>query len=354
MEETSQHPHLFGVEAGAGTALHGTEEAVGCSLEDVSVAGHGARVDGGRDDSAESRSTLSEMLLPIGSRFIDLGDGPVHIADFGGRGGPVVCVHGLGGSHVNWMACGEGLQAMGHVTAIDLVGFGLTPPLGRSASVEANRALLGRYLAGFDEPALVVANSMGGAIAMAQAAAAPETVRALVLVSPALPRPRHLSLDPKVVAGFGLILVPGLAKAAVSGRRLAMTPEESVRFTLDLCAAHPEHLSPEVLEAHFDLARRRVETGGWDEAFIGAARSLIAMLIRRFAFDRMISQIEAPALVVQGRQDRLVPYQAVERIGSLRPDWEIRILDGVGHIAMLEVPRTFTDLVLGWSIRAAA
>ncbi|MGA7269651.1 MAG: alpha/beta fold hydrolase, partial [Acidimicrobiia bacterium] len=116
------------------------------------------------------------MLQPIGSRFIDLGDGPVHIADFGGRGSPVVCVHGLGGSHVNWVACAEGLGALGHVTAIDLVGFGLTPTLGRSASVEANRALLGRYLTSLDAPALVVANSMGGALAMAQAAAQPETV----------------------------------------------------------------------------------------------------------------------------------------------------------------------------------
>ncbi len=285
---------------------------------------------------------------------MDLADGPVHVADFGGRGNPVVCVHGLGGSHVNWVACAEDLRALGHVTAIDLVGFGLTPALGRSASVESNRAVLGRYLAGLEQPALVVANSMGGAIAMAQAAVAPETVKGLVLISPAVPRPRHLTLDPKVVAGFGVVLVPGLAKVAVAGRRVAMTPEESVRFTLDLCAAQPQRLSTEVLEAHVDLARRRVEVGGWDEAFIEATRTLIAMLLRRLTFARMISQIQAPTLLVQGRQDRLVPYQAAEWVGSLRPDWEIRILDDVGHIAMLEVPRAFSDLARGWLVRAAA
>lgn len=354
MQETTQDSDFLGVEAGSGVALYGAEETVGCSSEDVSVVGHRARVDAGMDDSVASPSTLQGMLGPIDSRFIDLGDGPVHVADFGGEGSPVVCVHGLGGSHVNWVACAEGLRALGHVTAPDLVGFGLTPPLGRSASVQANRALLDRYLAGLGEPALVVANSMGGAIAMAQAAAVPESVRGLVLVSPALPRPRHLTLDPKVVAGFGLILLPGLAKAAVAGRRVGMTPEESVRFTLDLCAAHPERLSPDVLAAHVDLARRRVESGGWDEAFIEATRTLIAMLIRRFGFDRMVSQIRAPTLLVHGRQDRLVPYQAALRVGSLRPDWDVRVLDDVGHIAMLEVPRAFTELVLGWSIRAAA
>ena len=42
------------------------------------------------------------------SRTIDL-DGPVHYADFGGTGPTLVLVHGLGGSHVNWMAVGPAL-----------------------------------------------------------------------------------------------------------------------------------------------------------------------------------------------------------------------------------------------------
>ena len=42
------------------------------------------------------------------SRTLDLG-GPVHYLDFGGSGPTMVLVHGLGGSHLNWMWVGEKL-----------------------------------------------------------------------------------------------------------------------------------------------------------------------------------------------------------------------------------------------------
>ena len=42
--------------------------------------------------------------------IVDLG-GPIHYADFGGSGPPMVLVHGLGGSLANWMAVGDALTA---------------------------------------------------------------------------------------------------------------------------------------------------------------------------------------------------------------------------------------------------
>ena len=82
-------------------------------------------------------------------------DGPVHYVDFGGTGRPIVLVHGLGGSHLNWLPVGERLAAHGRVLAIDLAGHGRTPSLGRTATVGANTRLLGRFLA-------VVAGRPGG------------------------------------------------------------------------------------------------------------------------------------------------------------------------------------------------
>ena len=60
------------------------------------------------------------------SRTVDLG-GPVHFADFGGSGPTMVLVHGLGGSHLNWLAVGPALAARARVLAPDLAGFGRTP-----------------------------------------------------------------------------------------------------------------------------------------------------------------------------------------------------------------------------------
>src|SRR2546429_6027570 len=126
---------------------------------------------------------------------IDL-DGPVHYADFGGTGPTLVLVHGLGGSHVNWMAVAPALARDARVLAVDLAGFGRTPLGERSADVHANRILLDRFLEGVAAgPAVLVGNSMGGLVAMMEAALAPERVAGLGPVAPAPPRAAEARMD---------------------------------------------------------------------------------------------------------------------------------------------------------------
>jgi pimeloyl-ACP methyl ester carboxylesterase len=89
-------------------------------------------------------------------------DGQIHVAEWGV--GPVrtVLVHGLGGSHLNWMLVAPQLARHGRVLAPDLAGFGLTPVAGRRTSVAAQRALLHRLIGQTcDQPVLLVGNSMG-------------------------------------------------------------------------------------------------------------------------------------------------------------------------------------------------
>src|SRR3954452_357495 len=75
-------------------------------------------------------------------------DGPVHYVDFGGNpdGPTFVLVHGLGGSHLNWDLLAPLLTAHGRVLAVDLPGFGRSARGGRRASVQANVAVLRRFL----------------------------------------------------------------------------------------------------------------------------------------------------------------------------------------------------------------
>lgn len=97
--------------------------------------------------------------------------GPVHYLDFGGAGSPVVCVHGLGGSSEDWLAMGPLLAARHRVVALDLTGFGRTPPMGRSSRVPELRRLLSDFIRHVsDEPVLLMGNSMGGLLSMVQAA----------------------------------------------------------------------------------------------------------------------------------------------------------------------------------------
>lgn len=288
------------------------------------------------------------MLAPFVSRYVEIEGAPVHVADYAGEGAPVVCVHGLGGSHINWVSVAGGLARLGQVTALDLPGFGFSPVAVRKPTMETHRRTLDGYLRSLGEPAVLVANSMGAALSILQTAASPDTVRALVLVSPASPRARGVWPDPEVTALFSIYLVPGGALGAVTARRKLMTPEEIARWTLDLCSSHAYRVAPDVLAAHVEMTERRGHFPGVDRAQVRTARSMLRLLARRAAFDRAVSAITAPTLLLQGRADRLVRYESALRLGALRPDWDVRILDDVGHVAMLEIPATFVDLVTGW------
>jgi pimeloyl-ACP methyl ester carboxylesterase len=288
-------------------------------------------------------------------RTVDL-DGPVHYADFGGSGRPIVLVHGLGGSSVNWLAVGPRLSALGRVVALDLAGHGRTRSLGRGASVGQNRRLLGRFLdAVAREPAVLMGNSMGGYLSLAEAAAEPRKVASLVLVNPAVPLAPGTRMDPRVFALFAGTAIP-LLGGALMRRRGRLGPEQSVRDILALCCVDPSRVARDVVDAHVALARDRAADSRLNARdFLAAQRSLMMRLVRRRRFYRMVAPIRAPALIVQGRRDRLVRLEAARALATARPDWSLVVLDDVGHVPQLEAPDEFLAAVEPWlRTRAAA
>jgi pimeloyl-ACP methyl ester carboxylesterase len=287
-------------------------------------------------------------MWPVLHRTVDL-DGPVHYADFGGRGRPIVLVHGLGGSHANWLSVGDRLAAHGRVLAVDLVGHGRTPSQGRSASFGASRRLLGRFLdATAPEPAVLVGNSMGGYLCLAEAAAEPGRVASLLLVDPAVPIVPGAGFDPQVFTFFAGFALPLVGETLVR-RHARLGAERVVRDMLALCCVDPSRVAPDVLDAHVELSRERLASGEVaGKAFLVAQRSLMARLLRRRHFYRMVSGIRAGALVVQGERDRLVRVEAVRALAAARPDWRLEVLDDVGHVPQLEAPRRFLAVIEPW------
>jgi pimeloyl-ACP methyl ester carboxylesterase len=281
-------------------------------------------------------------------KTVDLG-GPVHYVDFGGRGRALILVHGLGGSHANWLAVAPHLADHGRVLAIDLAGHGRTLSLGRGAQVEANRHLLGRFIDDVvGEPAVLVGNSMGGYISLTEAAAEPDKVAGLVLVAPAVPAASGAGFDGRVVALFAGMMLPGIG-GALMRRRAGRDPAENVRETLALCCVDPSRVDADVVAAHVALARERAGYGsvvGRD--FLDAVRSLTVALIRRGRFFAMVATVRAPALIVQGERDRLVRLEAARALIRARPDWRLEILEDVGHVPQLEAPGRFLAIVEPW------
>jgi pimeloyl-ACP methyl ester carboxylesterase len=288
-------------------------------------------------------------------RFVDL-DGPVHYVEHPGpdEAPPLVCVHGLNGSHANWHDLAPLLARSRRVLALDLAGHGRTPRAGRSASITRNRELLGRFLDEVvGEPAVLVGNSMGAAIAMLQAAAAPDSVTGLVLLGPALPRGRMDVPPPALARQVALCAVPRLGERALMRRRARLAPEQLVQETLRWTTADVSSVSAGMRELAVELVAARSRDSDCDAAYLEAARSVGLLVARAAAYRAMIASLRTPAIVLQGALDRLVPPAGVRQLATLQPDWEVHILPGVGHVPQIEVPQRTAELILDWLAQSA-
>jgi pimeloyl-ACP methyl ester carboxylesterase len=282
-------------------------------------------------------------------RVADL-DGPVHWVDFGGPPGstPLVLVHGLGGSHLNWVQVAAAWTAQRRVVAVDLPGFGLSTAGSRTASVSANAAVLDRFLRNVvGGPAVLVGNSMGGMISLLQTGARPESVAGLVLVDPSLPVPRSLP-DRQVAAQFLMYAVPGFGERYMAYTARRMTDEQLVQRVVNLCFADPSRASEQLLAASAALVAERRKMPAQNAAFLQAARSLLRVLARPSRYQALMSRIDVPVLLIHGDRDRLVPVAAARAVLAANPKWEGVILKGVGHTPQLEDPDDVVEHVANW------
>ncbi len=303
----------------------------------------------GRGEDAHRRYALAvDLGIPMG-RFVDL-DGPVHYVEW--EGPPertFVLIHGLGGSYLSWTLVGPRLAEHGRTIALDLAGFGLTPRNGRSSKLSANRVLLARFL---DEvvgrPAVLVGNSMGGAIAMLQAAYEPASVEGVVLSSSVFPWARGGVPSPLVVTGFALYRAPGIGDWVARQRMNRLSSERIVHLGFKIVTADPSSVPEELVRAHIELLAERQLDPDIGPAFVEAARSLLRLGERGELARTILDRVKAPVLVIHGYGDRLVPVAFAQAAIESHPNWRVRLLPRVGHVPMIEDPDRWMTAVTGW------
>jgi pimeloyl-ACP methyl ester carboxylesterase len=279
---------------------------------------------------------------------VDL-NGPVHYVDFGGAGPNVVFVHGLGGSHLNWCLLAPLLVKHARVSAVDLAGFGLTHPHGRSTTVQANAELLERFLEKMvATPAILVGNSMGGMVSILTAARRPDAVAGLVLIDPSIPGALGDPVDREVATAFAAYAVPFLGQRLLARRRATLTPRQAVRQVIELCCVDPSKVPEELVAASEALVTSRATVAGLDAAFIAAARSLLRVNARAGSYRAAMAALTVPVLLVHGERDRLVPVRAARRVARHNPGWQLETIPNVGHTPQLEVPDVVAEKFLAW------
>jgi pimeloyl-ACP methyl ester carboxylesterase len=274
--------------------------------------------------------------------------GPIELHHtFGGRGSPVLLIHGLGSAgYLEWRFNLRRLATRHTVYAPDLPGFGRSDkPRSARYSIPFFARTLVRYLQELRLRSLaVVGTSLGGGVALELALHHPRRVRRLVLVnSVGLGRPR---LQPQ----YPILALPGLGELGMRAaqRGLRVAPARLIRrlaARLAAADADPERLLD---DAYLEELRRMFAAEGYPEAYLATVRSLLSLpaLARAFDATDRLAQVEVPVLLIWGGRDPIFPVENATRAHRLLPDSRLVVLEGAGHTPQAERPEEFNRAVL--------
>jgi len=231
-------------------------------------------------------------------------------------------IHGAGGNHRFWAHQFRALEGV-NAYALDLPGHGCSEGRG-CKTIAAYRDFLSSFLEALAlEKAILVGHSMGGAIALDFAL-------------------RHPSRSDKL-SPQGLILVG-------TGARLRVAPAILSGILADFDAAVDLicewSYGPDAPEKLVRQGRRQMR------------QTPREVLHRDFAacdaFDVMadLNRINCPTLVICGTQDKLTPPKYSAYLRDHIPGSELVLMEGAGHMVMLEKPEEVTRAMEGFISRA--
>ncbi|GHJ35817.1 alpha/beta fold hydrolase [Streptomyces sp. TS71-3] len=257
---------------------------------------------------------------------------------------PALFVHGLGGSSQNWSALMSVMAGVLDAEAIDLPGFGDSPPPDDgNYSVTGHARAVIRYLESQGRgPVHLFGNSMGGSVTTRVAALRPDLVRTLTLVSPALPEVRVQ----RGAVPTALIALPGVSRMF---RWLSRdwSPEQRVRGVMELCYGDPSRVKPEAFDAAVQELERRLELPYFWDAMTRSARGIVDAytLGGQHGLWRQAERVLAPTLLIYGGRDQLVAYRMAGKAARAFRDSRLLTLPDAGHVAMMEYPHTVARAV---------
>jgi pimeloyl-ACP methyl ester carboxylesterase len=234
-----------------------------------------------------------------------------------GEGPPVVVVHGFTGSKENWLPLLPHLVARHRVIAVDLPGWGESQRRDDADySVPAQAARLVDFMAalGLERPVLV-GHSMGGHIAGIVGTRHGDSISRLVLVDAAGVRFRANEFAQRVLSGLNPFNVDDRA----GWDRLMGELFEQ-----------PPWLPPRVVDA---LVARNVANHAFHARVMDALRREPDV----FLLERELPLLRAAPTVVWCAGDRVLDVSSVDAFRQV-PGSRIAILEGCGHMPMMEVP----------------
>jgi pimeloyl-ACP methyl ester carboxylesterase len=244
-----------------------------------------------------------------------------------GKGEPVVLIHGSGPgvtSYANWRLVIPALAEEFRVVAPDMVGFGYSE---RPANVEYGIQTWADQVIGLMDTldlqkAHLVGNSFGGAVALRIAAQVPERVSKLVLMGS---------------MGVPFPITEGLER--VWGYEPSF---ENMRKVLDVFAYSRDLVNDELAEVRY---RGSIEPG-FQESFAAMFPAPRQRWVEAMCTpEEIIRQLPHHALLVHGREDRVIPVQTSLRLEELIDNADLNVYSHCGHWSMIERTEDFNRAV---------
>jgi pimeloyl-ACP methyl ester carboxylesterase len=244
----------------------------------------------------------------------------VHLLDIPGKGSgpPLILVHGLGSTALTFAQVIPGLARFSRrVLAADLPGAGFSPappaPPNIEEAVQILAELYQRELGG--EKALLVGNSLGGAMSAELAFHRPDLVGALVLLAPA-----------------GAQVAPERFRALVQS--FEMTRWREGRDFLHRLYHRPPLLLPELLA--FDILASFAQPH--------VKRLLHGDRPNDHLAPELLRALAMPLLLLWGRSEKVLPYEGIEYFRKHLPAHAaVEEVEGWGHAPHLDRPRELVE-----------
>ena len=276
----------------------------------------------------------------------DIAGSSLHYLDYGDPGPDRVVfmlAHGLGGRWQHWTENIPELAEHGRVIAVDLPGFGRSGPPRGGYSIDGFADAIAELVTQLDLPRVVfVGHSIGGAVAVRFANRHPELVGAIVVAAGTVQafaavlgmRPGYnvLRRPATVVATYFEVLTAGLPVPAFLRNQLIKRP------LLRRLFLWPYLHRPGALPS---TSVALLVDGVGARGVLPTARAA-----GRLRPEQWLTPVSCPVLAIGADHDAVAPLTELAEFAESVPGARTVVLEGTGHMVMLERAGAFTAEVV--------
>jgi len=253
----------------------------------------------------------------LNQKDIQLAGGLRYVYLEGGKGEPLVLLHGFGADKDNFTRVAGYLTKRYRVIIPDHIGFGESAhPVDADYSPPAQAKRLRGFAHALGVTSLHLGgNSMGGHIAMTYAALYPEEVKSLWLLDPS-----GVWSAPKSI---------GQTTFDTTGQNpLMVKTEDDMVKLFQWVMSSPPYVPRPILNV---LARQRIKNYTLEQR--------IFKEITTDSVEQRVTGLATPALIVWGNEDRVLNVEAAKILNKLMPRSQVIVMQHIGHLPMFENPK---------------